>query len=52
MARHWWLTPVILAAWDTEFRRIKIQSQPREVVCNTLSQKYPTQKGLAGWLEW
>jgi hypothetical protein len=34
-----WLTPVILATQDTEIRRIVVQSQPRQIVCETLSQK-------------
>jgi hypothetical protein len=39
-----WLTPVILATQEAEIRRIKIQGQPRQIVCNILSQKYPAQK--------
>jgi hypothetical protein len=31
------LTPVILATQKTEMRRIVVQSQPREIVCKTLS---------------
>jgi hypothetical protein len=27
-----------------EIRRIVVQSQPRQIVCETLSQKHPTQK--------
>jgi hypothetical protein len=33
----WWLTPIILAAQEAEIRRIKVPSQPREIVCETLS---------------
>jgi hypothetical protein len=36
---HWWLTSVI--------RRIKIQSQPGQIVCKTLSQKNPSPKRAA-----
>jgi hypothetical protein len=31
------LTPVILATQEAEIRRIKVQSQPRKIVCETLS---------------
>jgi hypothetical protein len=40
--------PVILATQETEIRRIVVQSQPRQIVQETLSQKYLTQKGVAG----
>jgi hypothetical protein len=39
-----WLTPVILATQKAEIRRIKVQSQPRQMVHMTLSRKYPIQK--------
>jgi hypothetical protein len=35
--RRWWCTPIILATQEAEIRRIKVQSQPRQIVCNTLS---------------
>jgi hypothetical protein len=41
----WWLTPVILATQEGEIRRIKIQSQPRETVRETLTQKTLHKKG-------
>jgi hypothetical protein len=34
-----WLTPVILATQEAEIRRISVQSQLRQIVCKTLSQK-------------
>jgi hypothetical protein len=49
--RPWWLTPVIIATQEAEIRRIAIQSQPRQIVCETLSRKNPITKiGLVEWL--
>jgi hypothetical protein len=45
-ARRQWLTPVILATQEAEIRRIVVPSQPGQIVHQTLSLKYPTQKGL------
>jgi hypothetical protein len=39
LARHWWLTHVILDAQEAEIRRITIRSQPVQILCETLSQK-------------
>jgi hypothetical protein len=46
------LMPVIQATQEVEIRRMAVQSQPRQIVHETLSQKYPTQKktGLVEWL--
>jgi hypothetical protein len=38
-ARHQWLTPIILATQEAEVRRISVQSQLRQIVHKTLSQK-------------
>jgi hypothetical protein len=38
-ARHQWLTPVILATQEAEIRRIELQSQLGQIVCETLCQK-------------
>jgi hypothetical protein len=51
-ARHWWLTPVILATQEAEIRRIEVRSQPRQIVQEILSQKKPlAKKGLVEWLK-
>jgi hypothetical protein len=34
-----WLTPIILATQEAEIRRIEVQSQPWQIVQQTLSQK-------------
>jgi hypothetical protein len=47
-ARHWRLTSVILATQEAEIRRIEVQSQPKQVVQETLSQKSPSQKRAGG----
>jgi hypothetical protein len=39
--------PIILATQEAEIREITVQSQPRQIVPETLSQKCPTQK--KGW---
>jgi hypothetical protein len=36
-SRHWWLTPVILATLEEEIRRITVQSQPGQIVLETVS---------------
>jgi hypothetical protein len=49
-ARHWWLTPVILATQEAEIRRIMVQSNPRQIVQETLSwkKKNPSRKRDGG----
>jgi hypothetical protein len=46
-ARSWWLTHIILATQEAEVRRVVVQSQPRKIVYDILSQKYPMQN--RGW---
>jgi hypothetical protein len=43
--------PIILATQEVEIRRIAIQSQPRQIVHETLSQKTHHKKGLVEWLK-
>jgi hypothetical protein len=43
-----WLMPVIPVTQDAEIRRIKVQSQPGEIVLKTLSQKNPQKKNRTG----
>jgi hypothetical protein len=40
---------------EAEIKRIMVQGQPGQILCQTLSQKYPThihKKGLAEQLKW
>jgi hypothetical protein len=39
VAGHYWLTPVFLANQEAEIRRIAVQSQPGQIVHETLSGK-------------
>jgi hypothetical protein len=44
--------PIILATQEAEIRRIVVQSEPRQIVPMTLSQKTLSQKiGLMEWLK-
>jgi hypothetical protein len=47
-AARWWLTPVILATQEAVLRRLTVRSQPRQIVCETLSQKNSSQKRAGG----
>jgi hypothetical protein len=38
-ARCWWLTPVILATWEVEIRKIMLPGQSRQIVPETSSPK-------------
>jgi hypothetical protein len=40
--------PVILATQEAEIRRIVVQRQPRQIVCETLPWKNPSQKKAGG----
>jgi hypothetical protein len=43
-----WLTLIILATQGAEIKRIEVQSQPRQIVLDTLSPKKPTTKRAGG----
>jgi hypothetical protein len=44
--------PITLATQEAEIRRIMVQSQPRQVVFETLSQKNTQHvRGLVEWLK-
>jgi hypothetical protein len=40
--------PVILATQEAEIGRITVWSQPRQIICETLSRKKPPQKRAGG----
>jgi hypothetical protein len=48
LAGCWWLTPVILAPQEAEIRRTVVGSQPRQIVCKTLSQKNSSYQRAGG----
>jgi hypothetical protein len=43
--------PIILATQETEIRRTVVGSQPKQIVCETLSLKILHKKGLVEWLK-
>jgi hypothetical protein len=43
--------PVILATQEAKIRKIMVENQPGQIVCEILSRKYPWQKGMAEWLK-
>jgi hypothetical protein len=51
LARYRWLTAVIPATQEAEIRRITVQSQPGEIVRETLSQNTHHKKRLEEWLK-
>jgi hypothetical protein len=51
LARCQWFMPVTPGYSGAEIRTIKIWSQPKKIVQDTLSWKNPSQKGLVEWLK-
>jgi hypothetical protein len=47
-ARHWWLTPVVLATEKAEIRRIEVGSKLGQIVHKTLFQQHSTQNMAGG----
>jgi hypothetical protein len=43
-AGHRWLTSAMMVTWEAEIRRIKVWSQPRQIVQEILSRKNHSQK--------
>jgi hypothetical protein len=43
--------PVILATWEAEIRRIRIQDKPRQIVHKIPSPKQPEENGLEVWIK-
>jgi hypothetical protein len=43
--------PIIPATQEAEIRRTEVRSQPRQIVCDTLSQKTHHKNGLVEWLK-
>jgi hypothetical protein len=48
LAGHWWLTSIISATQKAEIRKILVQSQPGQIVHETLSQENPTLERAGG----
>jgi hypothetical protein len=44
----WWLKPLIIDTQEAQIRRITVQSQPHELVCEIPSQKNSSQKMASG----
>jgi hypothetical protein len=43
-----WLMPIMLDTQEAEIRKMVVQSQPKQIVHETLSQKHPSQKRAGG----
>jgi hypothetical protein len=49
LARHWWLTPVILATQEAEIRRITLEATPGKEFTRPYLKKILHKKGLDWW---
>jgi hypothetical protein len=49
-AQCWWLTPVIPATWESEFGRITVSGQPRQIVLETPISTITRAKWTRDWL--
>jgi hypothetical protein len=50
-SRHQWLTPVILATWEVEIRKIEVSSQPGKWFSKLYLKNIQHEKGLVKWLK-
>jgi hypothetical protein len=46
-----WLTPVILATWEVEIRKIEVSSQPGKWFSKLYLKNIQHEKGLVKWLK-
>jgi hypothetical protein len=44
----WWLAPIILATWEAKIRRISVQGQSGQIVCETPISKIIRAKWIGG----
>jgi hypothetical protein len=50
LTRCWWSTPIILATWEAEIRKV-IQGQPGEIACESPISKITKAKWTEMWLK-
>jgi hypothetical protein len=48
LAGHWWLTPVILATWEADIRRIMVQGHPKQIIHKNPISKITRAKWTGG----
>jgi hypothetical protein len=49
IARHQWITPVILATWEAEIRRITVQDQSGQMIYESLPPSSKTNQYKRDW---